>query len=375
MGVKKACDALGVPRASYYRSQQTNTPDRQNKPCNHPRGLTLDEQKQVQQTLNSERFMDQAPREIYATLLDEGQYICSVRTMYRILQKNQAAKERRDQLRHPNYQKPELLARGPKQVWSWDITKLLGPKTWEHYHLYVILDIYSRYVVGWTLAPNEASEIASQLIRQSIEKQRVPQEQLTLHSDRGPSMSSTTVAQLLGKLGVTKSHSRPHVSNDNPYSESQFKTMKYSPQFPKRFGSFEDALSFCRRFFPWYNEEHHHSGIQLLTPSSLHYGQAQAILHARWETLKRAYLAQPERFVHGEPKLAELPAAVWINPPKEKPTKEKEKPLELHCPQRPDASLTHPRSEYPLEGCSSAEPAAVGPIQYEPARPQQQACL
>jgi putative transposase len=305
--------------------------------------------------------MDKAPREIYAKLLDEGKYFCSLRTMYRILEEDNAVKERRDQLRHPAYQKPELLATGPNQVWSWDITKLLGPEKWTYFYLYVILDIYSRYVVGWTLAHREAREIASRLIRESVDKQEVSEDQLTLHSDRGPSMSSQTVAQLLGTLGVTKSHSRPHVSNDNPFSESQFKTLKYCPQFPKRFGGFDDALTFCRSFFRWYNDEHYHTGIGLLTPSSLHYGEAADVLRARQETLNAAYQAHPERFVRGRPTPTEIPSAVWINPPIEKDIDEKKRPPEIHCPQRPDASLTHRRSGYPSASCSSAELASVSP--------------
>ena len=305
--------------------------------------------------------MDKTPREIYATMLDEGQYLCSVRTMYRILAEDSASKERRDQLRHPAYKKPELLATGPNQVWSWDITKLLGPEKWTYYYLYVILDIFSRYVVGWTLAHRESSEIASRLIRESVEKQEVNEDELTLHSDRGPSMASHSVAQLLGTLGVTKSHSRPHVSNDNPFSESQFKTMKYCPQFPKRFGGFDDSLTFCREFFPWYNDVHYHTGIGLLTPASLHYNQAEDILRSRQVTLDGAYQKHPERFVKKRPAPSKLPAAVWINPPAEQQPVPKKKPPEIHCPQRPDASLTHRRSDYPLTSCSSAELASVSP--------------
>jgi putative transposase len=304
--------------------------------------------------------MDKSPREVYATLLDDGQYLCSVRTMYRILEENAAVKERRNQLRHPAYKKPELLATGPNQVWSWDITKLLGPVKWTYFYLYVILDIYSRYVVGWTLAHKESSEIASRLIRESVDKQSVAEDELTIHSDRGPSMTSHSVAQLLGTLGITKSHNRPYVSNDNPFSESQFKTMKYHSQFPGRFGGFDDALAFCRDFFPWYNNEHYHTGIGLLTPTSLHYGEAQKILQARQATLDAAYRAHPERFVKGRPATSDIPSAVWINPPAEREPNEKKKPPEINCPQRPDA-LTHPRSGYPSASCSSAALASVSP--------------
>jgi putative transposase len=236
--------------------------------------------------------------------------------MYRILADNQAVRERRNQLSHPQYAKPELLASGPNEVWSWDITKLKGPEKWTYYYLYVILDIYSRCVVGWMLAHRESADLAKKLIEETIEKQQVPAEQLILHSDRGPSMASHSVAQLLASLGVTKSHSRPHVSNDNPFSESQFKTMKYRPEFPQRFGSYQDALSHCRRFFTWYNQDHYHSGIGLLTPSCLHQGRAPEVLEKREATLKIAFEKTPERFVQGLPKALQAPQAVWINPPK-----------------------------------------------------------
>lgn len=236
--------------------------------------------------------------------------------MYRILQRNDATRERRDQLSHPTYTKPELLAVTPNQVWSWDITKLKGPEKWTYFHLYVILDIYSRYVVGWMLAEKESGSLAKQLLRETLEKQRVAQDQLIIHSDRGAAMKSLTVAQLYAELGVTKSYSRPHVSNDNPFSESQFKTLKYRPEFPRQFGSLQDGLAHCRVFFQWYNEQHYHSGIGFLTPSSLHYGLAQKTLIARNETMRLAFEKNPHRFVKGKPKQFELPTAVWINPPK-----------------------------------------------------------
>jgi len=367
----------------------------------------------VRGILNSERFMDKAPREVYATLLDEGKYYCSIRTMYRILSANKAVRERRNQRKHPNYKKPELLATGPNQVWSWDITKLLGPEKWSYFHLYVILDIFSRYVVGWMLARREDANLASRLIRETVEKQNVEEDQLTIHSDRGPSMASQTVAQLLMSLGVVKSHSRPHVSNDNPFSESQFKTMKYRPEFPKRFGSYEDAKAFCRDFFDWYNNEHYHTGIGLLTPSMLHYGTAPRVIESRSKVLQANYAKHPERFVHGCPKPQSLPGAVWINPPRVtdgadhngnpllieiqtpfesmgKKTELKSSPQtsaeansllgvlsritpclnksdhEKRLPEivdlrKPDAPLTHPRPGYPLASCVSTELASVSP--------------
>ena len=309
--------------------------------------------------LNSDRFADQSPRQVYATLLDENQYLCSVRTMYRILDENQNIRERRNQLTHPKYTKPELLASGPNEVWSWDITKLKGPEKWTYYYLYTIIDIYSRCTVGWMLAHRESSELAKDLIQQTIEKQQVKEDQLIIHSDRGPSMTSHCVAHLLASLGVTKSHSRPHVSNDNPFSESQYKTLKYRPDFPKRFGSYEDALSHCRRFFDWYNNDHYHSGIGLLTPSSLHYGRATEILDARKVTLKAAWQQHPERFVNGVPVPGELPKAVWINPPQRASENKREAPQANCLGASGEPSLTHPRSDYPLAGCVPAEPASV----------------
>ena len=263
--------------------------------------------------------MDQSPAEVYATLLDEGIYLCSLRTLYRILAEHEAVRERRNQRRHPVYQKPQLLATGPNQLWSWDITKLPGPGKYTYFQLYVILDIFSRYVVGWMVAHRESEILAERLIRLTCQKQQIQLQQLTLHADRGSSMRSKTVALLLSDLGITKSHSRPHVSNDNPFSEAQFKTLKYQPQFPKQFGSIEDARTFCHPFFDWYNHEHHHSGIGWLTPAMLHYGQTEHVVQQRQQVLLAAYLAHPERFVQGQPSPPSVPTEVWINPPQPNP--------------------------------------------------------
>jgi putative transposase len=279
------------------------------------RALKPEEREQVLDLMHSERFMDQAPREIYATLLDEGRYLCSVRTMYRILEQESEVRERRNQLRHPAYEKPELLATAPNQVWSWDITKLLGPAKWTYYYLYVIMDIFSRYVVGWMLAGRESAALAERLIEETCHKQAIQPNQLTIHADRGSSMTSKPVAFLLADLGITKTHSRPHTSNDNPFSEAQFKTLKYRPGFPARFESIEEARSFCQVFFPWYNQQHHHAAMGLLTPHVVHHGQAEAVLEARRKVLTEAYRAHPERFVKGSPALISLPTEVWINPP------------------------------------------------------------
>ena len=319
LGVRPLCQALGLTRATFYRHSNGNpkpvqafTNDR-HRPA---RSLTPAERDNVVDLLTSQRFVDDAPRQIWASLLDEGKYLCSVSTMYRILRDQCAVRERRDQLRHPAYTKPELLATGPNQVWSWDITKLLGPAKWTYFYLYVILDIFSRYVVGWTLAHRESASLARQLIADTCAKQTIVEGQLTLHADRGSSMKSKLVAQLLGDLGVTKTHSRPYVSDDNPFSESQFRTMKYRPEFPDRFGSIQDARSFCLLFFRWYNTQHHHSGIGLLTPHSVHYCLAASLNDARRQTLTQAYTAHPERFVNKPPQPPVLPEAAWINPPK-----------------------------------------------------------
>jgi putative transposase len=320
VGAAAACAALEVPRASYYRSL---APARVRKPRPTPlRALSPTEREAVLDALHSERFVDKAPAEVWATLLDEGVYLCSRRTMYRILDAAQEVRERRDQLRHPAYQKPELLAEAPNQVWSWDITKLLGPVKWSYFYLYVILDIFSRYVVGWTLADRESNVLASRLIEDTCRKEAIQPGQLTIHADRGPSMKSKPVALLLSDLGVTKTHSRPQVSDDNPFSESQFRTLKYRPDFPDRFGSIQDARAFCRSFFRWYNLEHRHTGIGLLTPDAVHHGRAQDAFAARQNTLDAAFAAHPERFVRRAPTPPMLPTAVWINPPKADPDAE-----------------------------------------------------
>lgn len=312
-----ACRAFGVGRSGFYRRRRPEQ-TKQEKGIDSRairRRLSVAERAAVLEMLNSERFADASASEVYATLLDEGIYLCSVSTMYRILRAATQIRERRDQLRHPNYRKPELLATAPNQVWSWDITKLRGPAKWMFFQLYVILDIFSRYVVGWLVADRESEALAVALIEQTCIKQGIQRGQLTLHADRGSSMSSKPVAFLLADLGVDKTHSRPHVSNDNPYSESQFKTMKYRPEFPDRFSSQQEARAFCRIFFPWYNDEHRHSGIGLLTPASVHYGSGMAVTAHRAVVLKGAFNAHPERFVRGMPRPPAHPRAAWINPP------------------------------------------------------------
>ena len=317
VGAGAACDALNMPRSQFYRAQQPPQvkPPSTTPKAAPPRALSADEKAAVRALLNSERFQDAAPREVYASLLDEGIYLCSVRSMYRILAENNEVRERRAQRRHPVWVKPELVATGPNHLWSWDITRLQSQVAGTFYYLYVILDVYSRYVVGWLMAPQESAALAQELISATCAKQQIARETLTIHADHGGPMIAHTMTQLLSDLGVTKTHSRPRVSNDNPYSEAQFKTLKYRPDFPARFGSLPDARAWAHAFFAWYNAEHHHSGLGLLTPTMVHHGAAPAILAERQRVLSLAYAAHPDRFVKHPPAPEALPTEVWINRP------------------------------------------------------------
>jgi len=323
VGVVAACECLGMARASFYRQRPvvgppTAPPSESTLPCPRPapaRALSPDERAGVLSALHEERFQDRSPAAVQATLLDEGQYLCSTRTMYRILESEGESRERRDQLVHPSYSKPELLATAPNQLWSWDITKLRGPVKWTYFYLYVILDVFSRYVAGWMIAHREGAELAKQFIEETIAKHPVAAGQLTIHADRGKVMTSKPVAFLMADLGVTKSHSRPYVSDDNPYSESHFRTLKYRPEFPDRFGCIQDSRAFCQQFFQWYNDQHRHSGIGMLTPAMVHFGEAQSVLERRQSVLDAAYQAHPDRFVRRPPKPLPLPSEVWINKP------------------------------------------------------------
>ena len=319
VGVTGACEAAGESRASFYRRHRKGPPPpRSARPRRaHPRALSGPERAEVLQVLHCPEHVDAAPAGIYAKLLDEGTYLCSVPTMYRILRDAGEVRERRPQATHPAAKKPELLAPAPNTVWSWDISKLLGPVKWTYYYLYVVIDIYSRYVPGWMVASREAATLAERLLAEAIAKQGIEDGKLTIHSDRGSSMISKPVALLLADLGVTKSLSRPHVSNDNPYSEAGFKTLKYHPAFPERFGSIEDARAFCRSFFSWYNEDHRHSGIGFHTPADVHYGRAGEVRERRAKVLAEAYNRHPERFVRKFPEPPALPEAAWINRPEE----------------------------------------------------------
>jgi putative transposase len=316
IGTRPACRAVGASVASVYRHRRPPAP-RPTRPRPTPeRALSEPEREAVLEVLHSERFVDIAPEETYATLLDEGTYLCSTRTMYRILAaKHGGVRERRDQLTHPGYAKPELLAERPNELWSWDVSKLKGPAKWTYFYLYVILDVFSRYAVGWTVQYRENGQLAKTLIEQATEQQQITPKILTLHADRGSPQRAKPVAFLLADLGITKTHSRPYTSSDNPYSEAHFKTLKYRPEFPDRFDDIEHARGHCRVFFDWYNHHHRHSGIGLMTPAAFHHGQATDLHAARARVLDAAYERLPERFVRKPPVPPELPTAAWINKP------------------------------------------------------------
>jgi putative transposase len=315
VGVKTACEALSVPRSSHYAARRPRACQARQPAPPPPRALTLIEKASVRETLNSDRFADQAPREVYATLLDEGRYLCSVPTMYRILAENQEVRERRSQMRHPIYPKPRLLATAPNQVWTWDITKLPGPVKWVYFCLYVVLDLFSRFVVGWLIAAHESALLAEQLLTESYLRQGLAPGQLAVHSDRGGPMIAKPLGMLFDDLGITPSLARPRTPDDNPYSEAQFKTVKYHPTFPERFGGLLDARTWGQRLFHWYNYEHHHTALGLMTPAAVHFGHAPALLLGRQHVLEVAYTAHPERFVRGLPKSPTPPSEVWINRP------------------------------------------------------------
>lgn len=322
VGVRTACTAAGRPQATHYRRHRQSPaparPPRERRP--QPRALTPTERAGVRAVLNSPEHVDKAPAAIYHELLDQGTYLASVSTMYRVLREHDEVRERRRQATHPARVKPELVAMTPNACWSWDITKLHGPAKWTYYYLYVIIDIFSRYVVGWLIAENESAVLAEKLLADSIAKHDIDRDTLTVHADNGSSMASKPVAFLLADLGVTKTHSRPHTSNDNPYSEAQFKTLKYRPGFPDTFGSLADARVFCQGFFTWYNTEHYHSGIGYQHPIDVHYGRAEAVRDARADVLTTAYARNPERFVRKHPAPPELPTVAWINKPDETDT-------------------------------------------------------
>ncbi len=315
LGIDATCEAFGVGRATYFRKRAPVQGPRRKRPP-PARKLGPAERQAVLDVLYEPRFADLAPAQVHTTLLTEGRYLCSVRTMHRILHERGEAKERRNLASHPVYERPELMAQSPNELWSWDITKLRGPWKGAYFHLYVILDVFSRYVVGWMVAPRETAALAKRLIEETCRRQGIERRHLTLHADRGTSMKSKAVALLLSDLGVTKSHSRPSVSDDNPFSESQFKTLKYRPDFPTRFGCLEDARAHCVDFFAWYNNDHHHSGLAMLTPADVHHGRVEECVNARQAVMDTAFQAHPERFPHGPPVVRRPRDKVWINPPK-----------------------------------------------------------
>jgi len=355
LGIAPTCQALGLPRATYYRQRHPAGPAPVRPPS--PRALAPAERQAVLDVLHEDRFVDVAPGEVVATLLDAQRYLCSERTMYRILAAHQEVRERRHQRRHPDYAAPELLATAPNQLWSWDITKLKGPAKWVYYYLYVILDVFSRYVVGWMVAPRESAALAERLIAATCARQGIAAGQLTLHADRGSSMRSKAVALLLADLGVTKTHSRPYTSTDNPYSEALFKTAKYRPEIPERFGCLEHARQIFGPLFTWYNTEHRHSGLAMLTPHAVHGGLADQRLAQRAAVLAAAYAAHPERFPRGVPTPGRLPEAVWINKPADCVCAEQTERAE--CPRNDDLEPRRDRSIPPSEGITSREEEMV----------------
>jgi putative transposase len=315
VGVKKACELLGRVRSTFYRRKNPPASTAPALRPSPPNALSQPERAAVLRLLNEPAHCDLAIDQVYARTLDEGIYLCSPATMHRLLASSGASSDRRAQRTHPAKKRPELLAMGPNEIWSWDITKLRGPTRGLFYDLYVILDIFSRYVLNWLVAAHEDAELAKEFIEDAILTQGITRDTLTIHADRGGAMRSKPVSQLMVDLGVTRSHSRPHVSNDNPFSEAAFKTLKYCPTFPSRFGCLEDARVFSEEFFTFYNHEHRHSGIGLHTPASVHYGTHLEIREQRQVTLNAAYDANPIRFRRLAPSAPSIPELVWINPP------------------------------------------------------------
>lgn len=357
LGVAPTCQAIGLPRATYYRGRR---PQREPTPRTSVRALVAEERQAVLGVLHAPRFVDLAPAEVYATLLDEGQYRCSERTMYRLLAEHQEVRERRDLLRHPRYAAPELLATRPNERWSWDLTKLLGPAQWPYSSLYVSLDVFSRYVVGWMVAYRELASLAQRLLEESCRRQRIVPGHLTIHADRGSSMTSKPVAFLLADLGITKTHSRPHVSNDNPYSESHFKTLKHRPEFPERCGCIEHARAVSGDLFRWYNHEHHHSGLGRLTPADVHHGLADEKIRQRGTVLTRAYVRHPERFPRGVPQPPQLAKEVWITKPRIANSEPiLGRPIHTDAQHRPRIDDRDPRRESRTPDSGRLEPVEV----------------
>lgn len=317
--MKSACAALGLSRATAYRRLAPPVGRRQGPRPAHPRRITDVERAEVLALLDSERFIDQPPREAYAALLSEGEYRCSWRTMYRILRERAPLRERRNHREPRRHAVPRLQAAAPNEVWSWDISKLPSYLSGVFFNLYVVLDLFSRFVVAWMVAERENSALAKQLFAEAISRYGIEPGQLIVHQDRGAPMTAHGFTELLSELGVERSYSRPRVSNDNPFSESTFHTVKYQPDYPGRFRDVRHARRWCEDFFHWYNEAHHHSGLALFTPTDVYHGQVEAVARQRESALARAYAAHPERFVNGPPQVARPPSRVLINPHDEQP--------------------------------------------------------
>jgi putative transposase len=313
VSIAAACSSLGVSRATLYRGTQPALPPTVREYAPSPRRLGDDERQAIVDAMHSEEFVDQPPMEMFAKLLSRGVYLASIRTIYRVLAELGESKERRNQrLPHP-YVKPSLTATGPNQVWTWDITKLATLEKGVFLHAYVIIDLFSRYVVGWMVAAKECKHLAAQLFAEAVARHSI-EPGLTVHADRGAAMKSDTLAQLLATLGVDQSFSRPHVSDDNAFSEAQFKTLKYQPDYPGFFATLLHARGWLESFFGWHNDEHHHSGLALFTPADVFFGRFMAVHAARQDALDAAHARHPERFPNGPPKAALPPAKVHINP-------------------------------------------------------------
>jgi putative transposase len=319
VGVQAACEALAVPRSSLYAARQPR-PETAPRPAGPPaNALTPAEKAAVLGELNSARFADQTPYEVYPQLLDDGRYLCSLRGMYRILAENQAVRDRRDHLRHPVRPAPQVVARRPNQVWVWDITRLLGTLKYQCFYLYLVLDLFSRFIVGWLIAEKQSGDYAEQLLAASYRRFQLTPKQLTVHSDNGGPMTAKPVEWLFSDLGIQASLSRPHVANDNPHAEAGFKTLKYHPTYPDRFDDLAHAGRWMRDFEQWYCYQHHHSALGLMTPAAVHFGTADQLWDKRQAVLHAAYQAHPERFSRGQPVPPRWPAEVWINAPKTVP--------------------------------------------------------
>jgi putative transposase len=316
VGVQSACQALAVPRSSLYATRRPKPEVAPRSMTRPPNALTATERAMVLAELNSERFADQTPYEIYPQLLDEGRYLCSLRGMYRILAENQASRDRRNQLRHPTRPAPQVVARRPNQAWVWDITQLLSTVRYQCFYLYLVLDLFSRFIIVWLIADKQSGDYAQQLLAASFKRFQLQPDQLIVHSDNGGPMTAKPLDWLFSELGIRQSLSRPHVANDNPHAEAGFKTLKYHPTYPDRFEGLRHAHTWMRGFEHWYCYEHHHTALGLMTPAAVHFGMAESLWLKRQAVLQAAYQAHPERFSRGHPAPPRWSEQVGINAPK-----------------------------------------------------------